>query len=72
MKARVKKYSDVSPLEFLLLRDRTGMKKYRKTAKRQPEEKEILLQLGLKKMEEKERDDFIPLGYRRRKIRVQG
>jgi len=28
------------------------------------------LDLGLKKIEEKEKDDFIPLGYRRRKVKI--
>lgn len=70
MKVRVKKYEDVSPLEFLVLRDRRGLKRYRKSNKRDEEEREILLDLGLKKMEEKEKDDFIPLGYRRRRLKI--
>ena len=70
MKVRVKKYEDVSPVEFLVLRDRLGLKRYRKSTKRDKEEREILLDLGLKKMEEKEKDDFIPLGYRRRRLKI--
>jgi hypothetical protein len=70
MKVRVRKYEDVSPVEFLVLRDSLGLKRYRKSTKRDEEEREILLDLGLKKMEEKEKDDFIPLGYRRRRLKI--
>jgi hypothetical protein len=70
MKVRVKKYKNVSPIEFLSLRDRLGLKRYRKSTKRKEEEKEILLNLGLKKMEEREKDDFIPVGYRRKRLKI--
>jgi hypothetical protein len=70
MKVRIKKYEELSPVEFLLLREKLGFKRYRKTLRRNEEERKILLDLGLKKMEEKEKDDFIPLGYRRRKVKV--
>ncbi len=67
---RVKKYEERSPVDFLLLREKLGLKRYRKTAKRDEEKREILLELGLKKIKEKEKDDFIPLGYRRRKVKI--
>ena len=70
MKVRIKKYEDVSPLEFLILRDSLGLKRYRKSAKRDEEERKILLELGLKKMEEREKDDFIPVGYRKRRVKI--
>ena len=70
MKKRVKKYEEASPVEFLLLREELGIKRYRKTAKRDEEKRKILLELGLKKIEEKEKDDFILLGYRRRKVKT--
>lgn len=70
MKIRTKKYEDISPVEFLVLRDKLGLKRYRKTAKRDKEERKILLDLGLKKIEEKEKDDFIPVGYKRRRLKV--
>ena len=69
MNRGVKKFEEGSPVEFLLLREKLGIKRYRKVAKRDEEKREILLQLALKKMEEKEKDDFIPLGYRRRKVK---
>ncbi|MDP3296992.1 MAG: hypothetical protein Q8N09_05280 [Thermodesulfovibrionia bacterium] len=70
MKVRMKKYEDVSPVDILVLRDKLGFGKYRKRAKRDEEERKILIRLGLKKIEEKERDDFIPLGYRKRRVKI--
>lgn len=70
MKVRRKKFEESSPIDFLLLREKLGLKRYRKQVKRDPEEREILLDLAIKKMEEKEKDDFIPIGYRRRKIKI--
>ncbi|MGB9715918.1 MAG: hypothetical protein ACPL1G_05885 [Thermodesulfovibrionales bacterium] len=68
MKLRKRKFKETLPIESLLLRDRLGIKKYRKYAKRDPDKKEILLRLALKKIAEKEENDFISIGYRRRKI----
>jgi hypothetical protein len=70
MKVRTKKYEDVSPVDILVLRDKLGFGKYRKRAKRDEEERKILIRLGLKKIEEKERDDFIPLGYKKRRVKI--
>ena len=53
---------------FYVLREKLGLKRYGKMAKRDKEEREILLNLALKKIEEK--DDFILLGYRRRKVKI--
>jgi hypothetical protein len=70
MKVRRKKLEEISPIDFLLLREKLGLKRYRKQVRRDPEKREILLDLAIKKMEEKEKDDFIPLGNRRRKIKI--
>jgi hypothetical protein len=70
MKRRLKKFEEGSPVEFLLLREQLGMKRYRKGSKRDEEKRKILLELGLKKIEEKEKDDFILLGYRKRKVKL--
>ena len=58
-----------SAVEMLLLRDRLGLRRFKKTAKRDPEKKELLLDLALKKIEKAERDDFIQVGFRRRRVR---
>ena len=70
MKIRKKKYEEVSPIEFLLLREELGLKRYRKQIKRDSEEKAILTDLAIKKIAEKEKDDFIPIGYRKRKVKI--
>jgi hypothetical protein len=70
MKLRIKKYEEVSPVEFLVLRERLGMGRYRKRSRRDEEKRKILLELGLKKIEEKEKVDFILVGYRRRKVKI--
>jgi len=54
---------------MLLLRDRLGLRKFKKTAKRDLEKKELLLQLALKKIEKAERDNFVPVGFRKRRVR---
>jgi len=71
MKARMKKYEERSPIEFLLLRDRLGMRRYKKKVRRSEEEKKILLEIGYKKIKEKEKDDFISLGFRRRRVKIE-
>lgn len=70
MKLRIKKYEEISPVEFLILREKLGLKRYRKTSERDPEERKILLDLGLKKIKDKEKDDFISVGYRKRRLRI--
>lgn len=70
MKPRIKKYKEGSPVEFLLLREQLGMRRYRKRSKRDEEKRKILLELGLKRIEEKEKEDFILVGYRRRKVKI--
>jgi hypothetical protein len=70
MKLRIKKYEEGSPVEFLVLRERLGMGRCRKRSKRDEEKRKILLELGLKRIEEKEKDNFILVGYRRRKVKI--
>jgi hypothetical protein len=70
MKRRTKKYEEGYSVEFLLLREQLGLNRYRKRSKRGEEKRKILLELGLKKIEEKEKEDFIPVGYRRRKVKL--
>ena len=57
-------------MEFLLLREKLGMKRYRKTLARDQEKKQILLKHGLEKIEEREKNDFFPLAFRRRKVNI--
>lgn len=66
---RGKKYEEKSPVDFLLFGEKLGLKRYRKTVRRDEEKREILLELSLKKIKEKEKGDFVPLGYRRKKLK---
>lgn len=70
MNAKIKKYEDLSPIEFLVLREKLGLKRYRKTIKRDDEKLKVLLALWLKQIEEKEKEDFIFLGYRKRRVNI--
>lgn len=68
MSERKRRYEEVSPLEFLLLRQKLGYGRYRKIAPRDPEKTAVLIRLGLARIAEQEREDFIPLGPRRRRV----
>jgi hypothetical protein len=70
MRERRRKYEDRSAVDFLLLRDKLGLRRYRKQKKRDEEERRILIDLGLKKIKEKEDKDFILIERKRRKLRV--
>ncbi|MCK4263866.1 MAG: hypothetical protein KAW19_00375 [Candidatus Aminicenantes bacterium] len=70
MREKKRKYQDQSSVEFLLLRDKLGLQRYRKQMKRDKEERRILIDLGLKKILEKEDNDFILIGYKRRKLEI--
>ena len=68
MKKKKKKFKVRSPVDILLLRDKLGFKRYIKQSKRDEEERRILLDLGLKKIRERDKTEFIPIGYRKRKF----
>lgn len=70
MREKKRKYQDQSSVEFLLLRDKLGLQRYRKQMKRDKEKRRILIDLGLKKILEKEDNDFILIGYKRRKLEI--
>jgi len=70
MKIRKRRYQEISAVDFLLLRDRLGFGRYRKRAKRDEEEKKILLDLGLRKIQESEKQNFIRVGKKRRRFLV--
>ncbi|MEW5902438.1 MAG: hypothetical protein AB1715_13315 [Acidobacteriota bacterium] len=58
----------MSVTEFLLQREERGLGRYRKRVKRDPEEQTMLLELALSKIEKAERNNFITLGFRRRRV----
>ena len=70
MRERRRKYEDRSAVDFLLLRDKLGLRRYRKQKKRDEEERRILIDLGLKKIQEREKKDFILIEYKRLKVEI--
>jgi hypothetical protein len=52
-----------------LLRGRLGLKRYRKTVMRDVEKRTLLLELALGRIEKAERDNFVPPGFRKRRVR---
>ena len=58
-----------SATDMLLLRDRLGLRRFKKNAKRDPEKRELLLALALKRIEKAELDNFVQVGFRRRRVR---
>jgi hypothetical protein len=70
MKERRRKYQDRSAVDVLLLRDKLGLSRYRKQKKRDEKERRILIDLGLKKIREREEKDFILIGRKKRRLKV--
>jgi hypothetical protein len=63
-------YREISPLEFILMRQALGLGRYRKTRPRDPSKWRILKAMYLARMEQSDRDDFLFLGFRRRRVIV--
>lgn len=70
MRERRRKYEEQGAVDFLLLRDRLRLGRYRKTRPRNVEKKELLLDLWLSTIREREKNDYILLGPRRRSLKI--
>jgi hypothetical protein len=70
MKGKKHTFEEGSPVAFLLLRDELGLKRYRKQVKRDEEERRILIDLGLKKIQENEKNDYLLIDKKRRRLKV--
>lgn len=70
MKPRISKYDDDFSLDSLLLRDRLKFGKYRKTAGRGQQKRELLMQLAFARMQEQEKRDYTRIGNRKRRLRT--
>ncbi len=70
MRVKRKKFQEVSPLEFLLLREELGLNRFRKVKKREPEKREVLIELALERMKKKEENDYQVIGERRRRLKL--
>lgn len=58
-----------SAVEILLLRDKLGLGRFRKTAARAPEKKKLLLELALDRIAKAERGNYTVSGARKRRFR---
>jgi hypothetical protein len=67
---RKSKFQETPSAEILLLRERLGMGKYRKTRPRDEEKTRMLIRLALIRMEESEKTDFIKIGNRKRRLKM--
>jgi hypothetical protein len=70
MRKKTRKFEDKSSVEFLLLRESLGLGRYRKQRVRDEGKSRILMDLALKKIREKEEDDFLLVAEKRRKLRI--
>lgn len=66
----MRKFEDISSVDFLLLRDDLSLGRYRKQRARDEEERKLLMDLALKKIREKEENDFLPIEKKRRKLKI--
>lgn len=70
MRIRKRSYEDTSPIPDLLLRQAMGLGRHRHVRPRDPDKERLLVNLALRVITEREKDDFIPLGPRRRRMRI--
>lgn len=68
-KFKMKKFKEISKIEFLLLKQKRGHSRYVKIGPRDPQKKEILLKLALNTIKEREKNDYIEIAPRHRKIK---
>ncbi len=70
MNAKKSPRKPLSVVESVILRDQAGLSKYRKSGERDPEKRALLLELGLRRIEKAEQDNFFVLGPRRRRVHI--
>ncbi len=70
MKVRRKKFTEKTASVTLLERERFGLGRYRKRQERDPEKRRILIELALERIREAELTDYLPAGFRRRRLKV--
>ena len=70
MKVRRKKFTEKPAAIFLLEKERFGMGRYRKMRERDPEKRHILLELALDRIREAEKEDYLRVGFRRRRVKA--
>jgi len=68
MSATTRGRKPATSIEMLLLRDRLGCRRFRKTSPRDPEKRQLLLELGLARIRKAERGNFELIGPRKRRL----
>jgi hypothetical protein len=71
MSATTRGRKPASSVEMLVLRDRLGYGRYRKTSRRDPEKRRLLLELGLEKIRKAERVNYALIGPRKRRFSLR-
>lgn len=64
-------YVETSPIDIVLLREKLGFDRYVKTQERDPEKRRILLELALEKARQVDRECFVKIGERRRRMIIR-
>lgn len=64
-------YTEISPIETVLLREKLGLGRYVKTQERDPEKRRLLLELALNKARQVDRECFVKIGERRRRMIIR-
>jgi len=65
---RRRRYTEVSTIDIVLLREKLGFGKYVKTRERDPEKSRLLLELMIEKARRVDRECFVKIGERRRRM----
>ena len=68
MRERVRRFQEVSPIDYLILRERLGFGRYVKIGLRDPKKAAILRELALERMDKAEKDDYLPIAPHRRRL----
>jgi len=63
-------YEEKAAIATRLERERLGIGKYVKRAPRDPDKREILLNLAAERVRRAEEGDYLRVGFRRRKLRL--
>lgn len=67
---RRRTFEEISPLEARLERQRLVIGRYVKSAPRDPEKRRILLELAIERARMAEQDDYLRVGFRKRRVKL--
>ncbi len=67
---RKKTFEEKSPVDARLERERLAIGRYVKSVPRDPEKRRLLLDLAVGRVRRAEDDDYLLVGFRRRKVKL--